>query len=274
MNFVLLFAFFVFGFGSANLYAELSVTGEINHKVNPMPLENSNGWKLDRLVNAKGEPVTTSPDTKITLFFQDKRISGKSGCNGYFADYRNTGKNLSFGKTASTMMACPESIMEQERDYLEQLARIKSYNIENGVLQLLDETGVEVLVFSVSESTSLEESSWKLSSFNTGNALLSNLVTEQITAVFDKKGKMSGYAGCNHYSCSYKIDDDKLELSPIITTRKYCNTPENVMLTETGFVAALGDVVRYSLNNDALTLFNADDKPVVVFRKSGQGNGL
>ena len=147
-----LYAFFVFGCSSTNLYAEVSVTEGVNYGVKPMQLENSNGWKLERLVNAKGESVTISPDTKITLFFQDQRISG--------------------------------------------------------------------------------------------------------------------FAGCNRYSCSYKINEDQLELSPIITTRKYCNTPENVMQTEMGFITALGNVVRYSLKNEALTLFNADDKPVVIFKNS------
>lgn len=269
-----LFTLFVFGCSSANLYAEVSATEEINQKSNAMQLKNSNGWNLDRLVNAKGEPVALLPDTKITLFFQDERVSGKSGCNRYFADYRitenaeNAENGLSFSKAASTMMACPEPMMEQERVYLEQLTRITSYAIENGVLQLLDDSGEAILVFSVSEPISLIDSTWKLSSFNTGNALLSNLVTGQITAVFDNKGRLSGFAGCNHYSCSYKINEDKLELSPIITTRKFCNTPENAMQTETGFIAALGNAVRYSIKSDVLTLFNADEKSVAVFKNS------
>lgn len=265
-----IFAFFVFLFGSSGLYAEQYEQGKIDDKASLMKLESDNGWKLDILVNSENEAVSVLQDTAITLLFQDDRISGKSGCNRYFADYKVNGNDVTVGKTASTMMACPEPIMKQERDYLEQLSQVKSYAIENEALHLRNDTGEVVLIFSAFAVSSLTDGIWQLSSFNTGNALLSNRVTEHITGVFDNEGSLSGFAGCNQYSCSYKVDGDKLELSPIITTRKYCHDPENVMKTEAGFISALGEIVRYSIKNNELFLFNEEDKPVVIFNKPGQ----
>lgn len=262
------FALFVFLFGSSSLYAEKYEQGEIDEKASPMKLESGSGWKLDKLVNSEKETVSVLQDTAITLLFQDDRISGKSGCNRYFADYKINGNDVTVGKAASTMMACPEPIMKQERDYLDQLSQVKSYAIKNEALYFRNNTGEVVLIFSAFAAPSLTDSTWKLSSLNIGNALLSNRVTEHITAVFDNEGRLSGFAGCNQYSCSYKVDGDKLELSSIITTRKYCHDPDNVMKTEAGFISALGDAVRYNIKNDELNLFNADDERVVIFNKS------
>jgi len=255
-------------FSSSRLYAEDLAKGEIDKEAKPMSLESGSGWQLESLINSENKEVSVLQDTAITILFENGRISGKSGCNRYFGDYKRNGNDLSIGKAASTMMACPEPIMMQERDYLEQLSKVKSYSIENEVLQLRNATGDSVLVFAALRSPSLQGVSWQLGSFNSGNALLSNTVTENITAVFDENGRLSGFAGCNQFSCSFKINGDKMELSPIMTTRKYCESPENVMETEAGFISALEATVRYRIQNEELTLLNDEDKPAVIFRKS------
>jgi heat shock protein HslJ len=48
---------------------------------------------------------------------------------------------------ASTMMACEEPIMDQERRYLDSLVRVRSYEIVDGDLTLIDDTGTVVLTF-------------------------------------------------------------------------------------------------------------------------------
>lgn len=262
--FGLLAAFFLLVSGSHG--AEETKPKKSDYKESAMKLERSNGWKLELLTNSGNEQVPVLKDAAITLLIQNGRVSGKSGCNRYFADYKVTGNELTIGKTASTMMACPEPLMKQERDFLEQLGQVKSYAIENGELHFRIGSGESVLVFSAVEAPTLTGHTWKLSSFNTGNAQVSNRTTEQITAEFSSQSRLSGFAGCNQYSCSYRIDGDRLELSPVITTRKFCHEPEDTMKTEAGFISALGSAVRYRIHSDELTLFNENDNRVLIFK--------
>lgn len=262
----LFIAFILFVPGSPHLNAEELSSKSTGEKGNMMKLERSSGWKLERLINSRKEQVPVLKEAAITLLVESDKVGGKSGCNRYFAEYKVTDNELSIGKTASTMMACPEPLMKQERDYLERLAEVKSYVIENGELHFLNVSGESVLVFSAVVPPMLTGKIWRLSSLNTGNALVSDRATGHINAEFESQGRLSGFAGCNQYSCSYRVDGEKLELSRVITTRKLCHEPENIMKTEAGFISALGSTARYSIQNDELILFNEKGKTVLIFK--------
>jgi len=107
-------------------------------------------WTLTGM--AWGNAVTpVIPGKEVTAeFTSDGRVSGTSGCNLYFAEYRVTGQSLAIGATGSTMMYCmgPEGIMEQERTYLELLEKAAFWKVRDGYLEISDATGREILVFS------------------------------------------------------------------------------------------------------------------------------
>ena len=231
-------------------------------------LTHKDGWKLENLASDDGQLAEVLIDTSITLYFQEDKVNGKSGCNSYFSGYKLNGEKISIGETGSTMMACPEPIMKQEHHYLSQLKNVATYSVENSRLKLYDSTGNILLVFSVPDSVPLATTQWQLMSYNTGSALLSNMVTEKISLMFTEDGKLNGSAGCNSYSSSYKKDEDKLEIGAIRTTRKFCNTPHEVMKTEAGYLAALETVVRFTIREGTLTLYNARETRAAVFRKS------
>ena len=89
----------------------------------------------------------------ITLTFDEPEgmAGGTSACNQYFGAYTLSGNELTFGDMGQTMMACmPEEVMESETAYLEALALVELFTIEDGQLNL---TGVDVdLLFVVDES--------------------------------------------------------------------------------------------------------------------------
>lgn len=89
-------------------------------------------------------------DVEISLLFQDDKVSGRSGCNSYFAGVvsPNPGE-LSFNGMGATRMACPETVMDLERRYLKALADATSYRFLAGRLVLSCDTGdgPTVLVF-------------------------------------------------------------------------------------------------------------------------------
>ncbi|MCC7573950.1 MAG: META domain-containing protein [Candidatus Methanofastidiosum sp.] len=115
----------------------------------PPPNFESTSWKLDSYVGSLGNLVSPISNSKMTLEFNDGRISGSSGCNSFFAKYTVEGKSMSFGLIGATKMYCSNpSVMEQEQTYFMRLESVKSYKIEGNKLTLIDANGKTVLIFS------------------------------------------------------------------------------------------------------------------------------
>jgi heat shock protein HslJ len=62
-------------------------------------------------------------------------------------DFTLTGEGMQFGAMGSTMMACPEPLMKQERRMLDALEQVTRFDIaEDGALQLIGGEADGVLV--------------------------------------------------------------------------------------------------------------------------------
>jgi heat shock protein HslJ/uncharacterized lipoprotein YbaY len=85
-------------------------------------------------------------ESRVTLSFgEDGRVSGSGGCNRWFADYELTGEGLSFGQAGSTMMACPEALMNQERRFFDALGEVFRHDFdETGALVLYTPDGAAI----------------------------------------------------------------------------------------------------------------------------------
>lgn len=109
--------------------------------VNPVEtvtLENTY-WKL---LTLRGKPVELSAEQRephLILQTAQKRLVGSGGCNRLMGGYTLDGAHLSFGRSASTMMACPQG-MEQEHAFLETLSLVTRWRIEGQRMQLLGES--------------------------------------------------------------------------------------------------------------------------------------
>lgn len=93
-------------------------------------------WKL---IGVEGKAVLASADEReayVILKLENQRLQGFGGCNillgSYTLDEQRQG--VGFEKVASTMMACPR--LQDERDFLNALSKVKTYTIEEGVLLL------------------------------------------------------------------------------------------------------------------------------------------
>ena len=87
-----------------------------------------------------------------TILFNESQINGMGAPNRYFGPYTQSGGNaLSIGNVASTMMLSfrePDGL--SEREYFDYLAKVNSWNLRSGMLELtsLDSSGREaVLVY-------------------------------------------------------------------------------------------------------------------------------
>ncbi len=75
--------------------------------------------------------------------------------------------------------------------------------------------------------------------------------------------RFHGYAGCNNYMGTYRLDPPQLSFGEIAVTRKMC---VKTMEQERQFLAALAKTVSYRIEGDALTLMGEDQHPVARFR--------
>lgn len=85
-------------------------------------------------------------DSAPTLQFAAGRLSGTSGCNRFMGGYvlGTDGGSLRAEQLASTMMACPEPLMQQEDRYLRLLGQVRRYRVDGGVLTLTGDDGQSI----------------------------------------------------------------------------------------------------------------------------------
>ena len=92
---------------------------------------------------------TVLEDTEITIEFKnaEDKFGGSGGCNNYFGGYEINKNELTIiTPIGSTMMACPEPIMDQEQEYLKLRETTETFQIQNGKLTVSC-SGNNILVF-------------------------------------------------------------------------------------------------------------------------------
>jgi heat shock protein HslJ len=87
----------------------------------------------------------------------------------------------------------------------------------------------------------------------------------KLTAAF-AEGKFSGSSGCNSYSGSYEINDEKISTGPIAMTLMACVDP-GIMEQEQSFLAYLGDLKTFVLSDGQLHFFRSDGKKLTFLPK-------
>lgn len=77
--------------------------------------------------------------SRVTLRFgDDGKVGGRASCNIFTGSYTLTGESLTFGKAASSMMACAPALMSQERRFLDLLQAVHRFEIsDSGALVLI-----------------------------------------------------------------------------------------------------------------------------------------
>jgi len=228
----------------------------------PQGLEGSS-WILASLNGV--EPL---PDTTITASFDvDGTVNGTDGCNRYGAVYEVDGDNISITLGPTTLMACPEPIMNQAAEYAAALGAAATYQIQGEALELLDAEGGVVATFTAQPS-GLAGTSWDVISYNNGKqAVVSVIIDTEITAIFGEDGMLTGNAGCNDYSAPYEADDEaNITIGPAIATLMECSEPEGIMEQELQYLAALGTAATYRVEGDTMEMRTAEGSLVGTFK--------
>ena len=98
-------------------------------------------------VTALGDAELIEAERLSLNFLNPGRVAGSSGCNRLVGDFTLTGEGMQFGAMGSTMMACHEPLMEQERRMLDALEQVTRFDVtEDGTLLLIGgESGAVLL---------------------------------------------------------------------------------------------------------------------------------
>jgi heat shock protein HslJ len=210
------------------------------------------------------------PGTTVTLQFgADGVASGSDGCNRFRTTFSQDGTGLTFDQPgASTMMACPQPVMDQAAVFMAALVATESFTADERDLILSD--GDRIVATFVASSQDLAETVWDVISYNNGReAVVGVMDGTEISASFGADGQVSGNAGCNQYSASYSVDGNAIEIGPAATTFMFCAEPTGVMEQESEYLAALASAATYRIEGDLLEMRTAADQiAVMMTRKS------
>jgi len=219
------------------------------------------------LLSLNGQPAL--PDTQVTINFANSKINGTDGCNRYNTSYTEKGNKITVDKNiTSTMMACPDAIMQQASAYTSALTQAATYKIDGGQLTLLDASGKTLATFT-KQSSDLGGTAWTVTGYNNGKqAVVSVIIGTELTADFTVNGKLGGSAGCNTYTASYEVTGRNIKIGPTATTRMVCSDPAGVMDQEAAYLTALGTAATYSIDGSKLELRTADGALAVSLVKS------
>jgi heat shock protein HslJ len=102
-------------------------------------LENTD-WTLISLGDNPIHAASKLQEPHLLLTPESHRVSGSGGCNRIMGSYELRGKQLTFDKMASTMMACASG-MDTERAFQDALAKVSAWKIAGHELELLDTGG-------------------------------------------------------------------------------------------------------------------------------------
>jgi len=103
-------------------------------------------WKLTRLGDAAIGGASADREPHVILHPDDRSVSGSGGCNRLAGGYELSSELLTFGRLATTMMACIDG-METEGAFLAALAQASGWAVTGQELALLDAAGTEVARF-------------------------------------------------------------------------------------------------------------------------------
>jgi heat shock protein HslJ len=99
-------------------------------------------WVVVGLNNGKEAVTGTIAGSELTaVFAEDGTLSGSAGVNTYNASYTTSDGTIEIGPVATTKMAGPQDLLDQEQQYLAALDRATTYTVRGDSLELRDDTG-------------------------------------------------------------------------------------------------------------------------------------
>ena len=207
--------------------------------------------------------VPANPENYNIQFQPDGKVSIQADCNRVGGTYTVDGNSLTIETGPTTLAACPPSSLGDR--FVTQLssAAIYFFQEKNLFIDLKFDSGTMKFT---AQSHKLSGTSWKVIGYNNGQeAVVSVIIGTKMDVTFGKDGILSGSAGCNNYNTTYAVNGDRITISPVASTRKFCAEPEGIMEQEQQYLDALETAATYSIRGEQLELRTATGALAVRF---------
>ncbi len=104
-------------------------------------------WLLAPAASMPVSPQAARQEVQLLLDPLTSTLSGSADCNRLQGNYRMEGNQLSFSSIDSTMLQCEPEVMDDERRFLADLERVRSWRFVDRCFELLDASGSLLLKF-------------------------------------------------------------------------------------------------------------------------------
>ncbi|MEH0419921.1 META domain-containing protein [Streptomyces sp. B21-083] len=217
-------------------------------------------WSVDDLtVDGK---KSAAPAGAYLQIEKNGEVSGNYGCNSFGATAKVDGDAINLGQARSTDMACIGDRMTFENSFSKALtggtltAQVKVDGEEQ--LTLTTKAGATIHL-TEEKAAPLYGTKWTVTTVSeTGADTVSPLPSGADTyLVFDqKKGTVSGKAGCNNVSAEATVSDGSITFGSPATTRRMCDA--SLMKAEKSFLKLFDGRTTYKIDQRSLSLTSAN----------------
>lgn len=108
----------------------------------PRALLGTDEWSITEI----GSSAVLGGTTPTIVFLDDSAVAGNGSCNRFRGGFTLTGEGLKIEQLATTMMACPDPVMQQEQLLVRHLEATQSFDIRaDGALVLKNAKGGTVI---------------------------------------------------------------------------------------------------------------------------------
>lgn len=115
----------------------------------------------------------------------------------------------------------------------------------------------------ITTATAIENGVWYLVEYGPLEAPVPPVPDVEATITIDQATEqVSGTAGCNRFSGSFRVTGSDVQVGPLAATKKLCPEPPGVMAQEQAVLAAFSTVTRYTLEEGTLTFYYGSDEGI------------
>jgi len=193
-------------------------------------------------VSINGEVITPVKKDKYSIIFlEGNKVQILTDCNSGFGEYEIKNDQITFGNINSAEKYCPDS---QEGIFYNELISAQSYSLDNdGNLKI----NIKIGTLYLKEANSSGQVNGAETSFNPligkeyrwlrtelqDNQVILPKIQGKFSLVFYEDQKFSVQTDCNSNGGNYSLDENKISLTDIVSTKMYCeNSQENIFVRD------------------------------------------
>jgi heat shock protein HslJ len=215
-------------------------------------------------VSSSVEGHDLAEGTHLRLEFADGRMSANAGCNTMSGELAVRAGRLSWtGAPATTMMGCPQELMDQDQWLSRLLVDGVDATLDGRTLTLSDgDVTIRLEPKAPADASSLFGRTWTVTDLTTPHsaaAIPEGVRTPTLQVAED--GSVVLDTGCNRGHTQATADGDVLTFAPVALTKMACPGPATQV--EHSVLQALEGRVTVSIHGDTATLDNGHHGMVV-----------